>query len=150
MLVLLSDHGEEFFEKGAFGHEQRPFNANLHIPLIVWSPRRVQAETISRPVSLIDVSPTIAEFAHAAVPRTWRGKSLFDPSERDVVSQIVDCEGDLTSPEYLGATLISQGHKFIDFKGQQMLFSMDDMAERRDLVREKPNLAKELKKKLNS
>ncbi len=148
VLVVLSDHGEEFFEKGAFGHEQRPFNVNLNIPLIVRSPKRVEAEVCAYPVSLIDVSPTIAEFACAEKPKTWKGRNLFDESERDVVSQLIDCEGDLTNLEPLGATIISQGRKFIDFKGKQMLFSMNDMAERRDLTEQKPNLAAELAKKL--
>lgn len=148
VLIVLSDHGEEFFEKGAFGHEQRPFNINLNVPLIVRSPKRVEARVSLYPVSLIDISPTIAEFAHAEKPKTWKGVNIFDESERDVVSQLIDCEGDLTNLEYIGATVISHGYKFIDFKGQHMLFSMSDVAERHDLVRERPNLAAEFAKKL--
>ncbi|MBI2048846.1 MAG: sulfatase [Candidatus Liptonbacteria bacterium] len=147
-LIVLSDHGEEFFEKGAFGHEQRPFNVNLNVPLIVRSPKRVGAGASPHPVSLIDVSPTIAEFAHAFKPKTWKGRSLFDEPGRDVVSQIIDCEGDLTNPEFIGATLISHGHKFINFRGKEMLFSMDDMAEKKDLCAEKPEVVRLLKSRL--
>lgn len=150
LVVICSDHGEEFFEHGDFGHAQRPFHTNFHVPLVFYSPKKLKPQTIERPVSLIDVSPTIAEYAGAPKPRTFKGKSVFDAAERDVVSQIIDCEGDLTNLEFIGATLICKGHKLIHFRGKEMLFSMDDMAEKHDLYHKKPEIVKLLKSRLKN
>ena len=147
LIALAADHGEEFFEHGEFGHAQRPYHTNLHVPLLFFSPKLAPAR-IDRPVSLIDLSPTLAHFAGVSSPRVWRGKNVFDETERPVISQLIDCAGDLTDPKPLGATLIASGHKLINFKGRQTLFSLDDMAERRDLLREKPELVAALSEEI--
>ena len=149
VVAVCSDHGEEFFEKGAFGHEQRPFNTNLNVPLVFWGPKRVKTGSTSRPVSLIDVSPTLLDFAGVKKPSVFAGENLFNEKPRPVIAQTIDCEGDLTNPKYLGGMLISNGRKVIDFKGELMLFSMDDMAERHNLAEREPKLAAELAKELN-
>jgi len=60
VVVITSDHGEEFWEHGSMLHWQSYYSPNLHVPLIVHvpngSPRR-----IAGPVELIDVVPTALE-----------------------------------------------------------------------------------------
>jgi arylsulfatase A-like enzyme len=66
MIVLLSDHGEEFYEHGGFQHGQTLYDELLRVPLIVKLPRQDQAGTrVAAPVSLLDVAPTIAALAGA-------------------------------------------------------------------------------------
>lgn len=148
VLAVLSDHGEEFFEKGAFGHEQRPYNANLHVPLIVFGAGITPGTVIGRPVSLIDVAPTILSFARIKPPSVFRGRNLFDETPRPVIAQIVDCDGDLTNPRPLGAVIIDEGNKFIHFKGKTFLFSMDDFAEKNDVQGQNPEVIRTLGERL--
>ncbi len=68
IIVLLSDHGEEFYEHGGFDHGRTMYDELLRVPLIVKLPGSRQAGTrIAAPVSLLDVAPTIAALAGAAV-----------------------------------------------------------------------------------
>ncbi|MBU6500538.1 MAG: sulfatase [Patescibacteria group bacterium] len=146
--IFFSDHGEEIFDHGDFGHEQRPFNVNLNIPLIFYSPEKIKPCAEDVPVSLIDIPPTIAALAGARPAGVWKGKDIFTGNGRPVVSQLIDCDGNLTNPRPLGATIIWNGYKFINYKGEKSLFSLDDRKEINNLYSSAPKIASELEKKL--
>lgn len=62
ILVVTSDHGEEFFEHGSFGHRHALHAELLDIPLIIRLPGgRMGGVRITEPVSLIDVPPTVLD-----------------------------------------------------------------------------------------
>jgi arylsulfatase A-like enzyme len=67
VIVLVSDHGEEFYEHGGFDHGRTLYDELLRVPLIVKLPRSRQAGTrVTAPVSTIDLAPAIVELAGAA------------------------------------------------------------------------------------
>ncbi len=78
LLIVVSDHGEEFFEHGAWGHNRTMYQETLHVPLIVKPPgpsrpgRRVEA-----PAGLVDVLPTVAEALGMPAPKDLDGASLW-------------------------------------------------------------------------
>ncbi len=58
LLVIASDHGEEFREHGGLFHGTTLYEEVLHVPLIFWGP--MVRHGVSRAlVSLVDVMPTI-------------------------------------------------------------------------------------------
>ncbi len=58
--ILYTDHGEEFFEHGVFGHHQNMFDTTLQIPLVIWGPSLIPAgKSVSSQVRIIDIMPTI-------------------------------------------------------------------------------------------
>ena len=60
-IIILGDHGEQFGERGNFGHGFHVHAEEVHVPLMVRSgdsPKKVDAT-----VSTIDVFPTVLEFA---------------------------------------------------------------------------------------
>jgi arylsulfatase A-like enzyme len=62
LVVVTSDHGEEFFEHGEFGHRKNLFETTLRIPLIVWRPGVLPpGAVVEEPVRIIDVMPTILD-----------------------------------------------------------------------------------------
>ncbi|MGB8952943.1 MAG: sulfatase [Candidatus Aminicenantales bacterium] len=62
LIVLVSDHGEEFFEHKSWGHGQDVYNECLRVPLIVKFPgSKFRGARIPQIVRLIDVLPTILE-----------------------------------------------------------------------------------------
>ena len=64
IIVLTSDHGEEFFEHGGKGHGKNLFDESILVPLIVRYPPGVRGGTvIETQVSLIDIAPTILSLA---------------------------------------------------------------------------------------
>jgi arylsulfatase A-like enzyme len=62
MIVLTSDHGEEFFEHGAWLHSHSLYEEIVRVPLIVkMFGSRESGKRIAYPVGLIDAAPTILE-----------------------------------------------------------------------------------------
>ena len=74
LVVITSDHGEEFLEHGETGHGHNLYQQSLHVPLIVKLPRKqIERSTLRRPMSLINVMPTILEIAGLDAPPTATG-----------------------------------------------------------------------------
>jgi len=67
LLVVTSDHGDEFGEHGALGHAVTLYEEVLRVPLMIrWPARLSGVNQIDIPVSLLDVMPTVLELAGAA------------------------------------------------------------------------------------
>ncbi len=77
LVIFTSDHGEEFWEHGDWGHGQSLFNELIHIPLIIWGAGLPHKE-IETQVELIDLAPTLLELAGIPVPEEFQGQSLVD------------------------------------------------------------------------
>jgi arylsulfatase len=77
VIVVAADHGEEFWDHGNFFHGQSLYDELLHIPLIVRAPGAAPAGTvIERPVRMIDVAPSLLEWAALERPATFEGRPL--------------------------------------------------------------------------
>ena len=59
LVVLTSDHGEEFGERGGSMHGRTQYQEVLHVPWIVAGPGVAAGRVVEEPVSLVDVAPTI-------------------------------------------------------------------------------------------
>ncbi|MFW6136519.1 MAG: sulfatase [Candidatus Aminicenantaceae bacterium] len=69
LIVFTSDHGEEFFDHGGWGHGQNMYNESLHVPLIIKFPHsRHQGVRVPDWVSLVDIMPTVLEEAGIEYP----------------------------------------------------------------------------------
>jgi arylsulfatase A-like enzyme len=79
MIVLTSDHGEEFFEHGSWLHTHSVYDEVLRVPLIVkFFGSRNAGRTVRSPVFGVDVMPTIAEELGIGLSsETLDGKSLL-------------------------------------------------------------------------
>lgn len=73
VIVITADHGEALFEHGYFGHSYYPYEGEHRIPLIVWSPKRLQTGTRDGLVSLEDVAVAMQEFGIPSTPDMNRG-----------------------------------------------------------------------------
>lgn len=65
ILVITSDHGEQFGEHGMFDHGNSLYLPLLHVPLVVRAPRGLPAGRVETPVSLRDLPATILELVGA-------------------------------------------------------------------------------------
>ncbi len=79
VVVLLSDHGEEFAEHGAVGmHSHTVYDEVLRVPLIMSIPGVTRpGQTVPEMVRLIDVVPTLLDVLDVEAPPTVRGRSLL-------------------------------------------------------------------------
>jgi arylsulfatase A-like enzyme len=83
LVVVTSDHGEEFYEHGWKGHDETLYEEVLHVPLIMRAPGLVPAALrVPVQVSLVDLTPTLLDLLGVPVPPTVQGTSLV-PLLRD-------------------------------------------------------------------
>jgi arylsulfatase A-like enzyme len=77
LIVIYSDHGMEFFERGTWGQGNSVLTeASSRTPLVVVDPRRAGAGASTRVVRSIDVAPTLLDLAGLPIPPTMNGVSL--------------------------------------------------------------------------
>jgi len=77
ILVVTSDHGEEFFEHGGTSHAYALWNELLHVPLIVVAPGLVPAGlVVKEPVQSLDLYPTLLELLGIEAPPALQGQSF--------------------------------------------------------------------------
>ena len=58
VMIITSDHGEEFGEHNNYEHGHSLYNELLHVPLIISGPG-ISPATITAPVRLLDILPTV-------------------------------------------------------------------------------------------
>ncbi|MBP2681431.1 MAG: sulfatase [Candidatus Krumholzibacteriota bacterium] len=77
VVVVTSDHGDEFLEKGRFHHENLLIEELIRVPLVFWSSgglaRGTEVRTLVRHVDLL---PTLADLIGAETPAGIAGRSL--------------------------------------------------------------------------
>lgn len=77
LVVITSDHGEEFGEREIFYHGNSLYRASLEVPLLVRLPGSVPAGVeVSSAVSLRDVAATVLDLAGAESSGKLPGRSL--------------------------------------------------------------------------
>ncbi len=78
-IVITADHGEELWDHGRFFHGQSLYDELLHVPLIVRVPKAAPPGTVvERAVRLLDVAPSLLEWAALERPATFEGRSLTE------------------------------------------------------------------------
>jgi arylsulfatase A-like enzyme len=89
LIVVTSDHGEGFGDKGYLLHGYSLFQEQIHVPLIVKFPRQRAGAVRRDLVSLNDLFPTFLENAHSRPPHPHQGLSLAQvpPARRVVFSE---------------------------------------------------------------
>ena len=79
LLVITSDHGEEFIEHNYVEHGWTLYNESLHIPLIFWAPMVITSKRITSIVSTVDILPTLVELIEIPHKRNdFDGSCLFE------------------------------------------------------------------------
>ena len=76
ILIIFSDHGEEFMEHNHLWHETI-YNSNIKVPLVMHIPN-LNNKKISNSVQLVDVFPTLTEIVGIKTDISFDGKSLIE------------------------------------------------------------------------
>lgn len=78
LIILTSDHGEGFLEHGLFLHGNSIYQELLSVPMIMVGPGIPKGRRISRPVSHVDIVPTILSWLTLSKPDGLAGVDVFD------------------------------------------------------------------------
>lgn len=163
-IIITGDHGQEFMEHGEYGHGLHLYNEVINVPLIIIGPN-VRKKTVDTPVNLIDISPTLLDLLDLDQPNDFFGSSLLDTEKRREIASFgrISEEGREKRSDHSleggkvkmqirerKVTLITSTWKYIYREKQEdELYDLrKDPKEKRDLYREKPQIASKLKKRV--
>lgn len=133
VVIFLSDHGDMLGEHGMFF--KRTFREwSTRIPLIIAGPHVPTGRRDPRPVSLVDLFPTISGLADIgeidqSVAQQLAGRDLFSPGPvhdeaRAVAPVIIDYNGEGTIAPT--RTVIQDAYKYVYVDGQdEQLFNLE-------------------------
>jgi len=89
IFIITSDHGEEFREHGDLSHIEKLYDELLHVPLIIYG-KGIKKKKVEKPVSLIDLSPTILNLLGINNSNYFQGKPFFDSNDFIIAEALKD------------------------------------------------------------
>ncbi|HUT03259.1 MAG TPA: sulfatase [bacterium] len=158
MIVVTSDHGEEFWDHRSLSHGFRLFEEQIRVPLIVKLPHLQNAGLrVKHQVGLIDVAPTILSEVGLGGAIAGPGRSLFAepntalPDDRFYVSETAAhgvmrlC---LRSSVLKYITPNIYNYKGLNYRSPELLYDLrNDPHETENLIAVEPELTKSLREK---
>ncbi len=153
LIVLTSDHGEEFQEHGGWWHGQTLFQEQIDVPLIIKYPAGAgegsvrnstlsPSQVVDHLVRSLDIAPTVLDVAGISVPEKMMGRSLWSsPQPVSAVLSEEDLEGNvLQSVRTLDRKLILANPDNPRGLPPEALFDLDsDPGEQRNLAATAPD-----------
>jgi arylsulfatase A-like enzyme len=83
LVVVVSDHGEEFFEHQGWSHGKTLYAEQLDVPLIMMLPGSFGGLRVPEVVQHVDILPTVLDLCNLLIPSQIQGRSvsvLIDPT----------------------------------------------------------------------
>ena len=152
-VVVTADHGEAFYEHEHLGHGQDLHEEQVRVPLILRFPGALhRGRVVEKPVSLVDVMPTILDFLAIEPPGDSQGRSLLP---------LITGSTSPLPPVFLAVSRAEPGIRGIrqgDWKylrtlgdpaGDRLFDLRSDPGERRNLAGEYPEVAEDLARRLD-
>jgi len=151
LVVIVSDHGEAFLEHSRFLHGLHVYGEFLHVPFVIRWPRGIpgMAPVVERPVSLVDLAPTLVDAMLLGQGIGFQGRSLIPEIRGEAAASdalFAYCRGnsDGKRPPKPRSMFESAGWKVVldelEMEPRLYLKSSDD-AESKDLSDRLPNQA---------
>jgi hypothetical protein len=142
LVILTSDHGEELFEHGRQGHGHSLHGEVLDVPLIVRFPDG-EPGRVDRPVSSLDIVPTILDVAGLPVPERLAGRPLTrEPPERRL--RVATHEADAWAVMFDGWKLMMSAEQGDELQLDALYRLTTDPGETRDVLGREPERARRL------
>ena len=139
IVIVASDHGEEFYEHGGQQHRSSLYNEQTRVPLVVRIPH-VEGEFVETPTSLIYLFPWLLQHGTAAMREMARQRlegdigPMLRATDGAVVLEIVGLD-----KHYAG---LIHGNKKLIFNFHSQLFELYDLGrdpgERQNLALSRP------------
>ena len=138
VVMVVSDHGEEFWEHGGYEHGHALWDEVVHVPMMLSAPS-VAPGRLAEPVSMLDVTPTFL----AAIDDEWAldetdGLNLLTRLDEAGRSELSERKLGIGRPLYgsmqWGVTY--QGDKYATTEGVEHVFNIaTDARETKDLLK---------------
>jgi len=164
LIVLCGDHGESLGEHGEKTHGFFIYNATMHVPLMIHLPEdrlpeNAPARTVSDPVSLVDLMPTVLGAVGLEVPSQVQGRSLLAelrgeraPEDQGARNRVLYGETYLPRIHFNWSELRGSEnakYHFIDAPRPELYDVAKDPGEVHNLFSDKKAVAEEMRAKLS-
>ena len=138
IVIVSSDHGEEFGEHGRYEHGNDVYMTQLHVPLVISFPRSVPSGArVASPVALRHLPATILDLIGVGETNALPGRSLATLWSADSSGSLGNPLSVLQKDGQLHASLVTPTFHYIYANGSELLFDYrSDPGERRDLMNE--------------
>lgn len=120
LIIITSDHGEQFGRHHLFGHGNSLYQSVMRVPLLIRYPPRVPAGArVSRPVSLRDLPRTVVDllgiqdstFPGVSLAEAWSGSASYpDTMLGELLEGLVDVEMPTQTPMHV---LVTRDYEYI-------------------------------------
>jgi arylsulfatase A-like enzyme len=147
LIIVTSDHGEEFMEHGRVLHTRSHYDELLRVPLIFRGPSLPGGLRVATPVSLVDVAPTVSGLLGVPFPAGGDGRDLrplWESPGSPPAERLIFSEGGPSHKVDAYRSVRDERHKlWIDLEtGRQELYDwLEDPGEVRNLLSERPDVA---------
>ncbi len=140
VLIITSDHGTEFGERGGIGHARGVHVEQLHVPLILYYAPLKGGVRVANLAGVLDIPPTVLELVGLEPLPSFTGQSLVPLLRRDIPSTRVVVGEQLWGPRQ--TSLRDGTHTWImTTAGTAVYDSAADPWEQHDLVPHRAELA---------
>ncbi|MFC1589919.1 sulfatase [Candidatus Omnitrophota bacterium] len=159
LLIVTSDHGEEFGGHGVWGHGYTLYSKVIHVPLLIYFPDGgVKSETVEDNISLIDIVPTVRELAGLPPGEHDEGISLVpylkqketDLEPRRIFSYLTRKKYEYKTDLVVKSVIYGDWHYIVSSPGSEEIYNLkDDPEERFNRIDDSKAIADQLKAELS-
>lgn len=150
VIVVTSDHGEEFFDHEGLGHGITLYQEVVHVPLIIFDPRMKKGKRISDYVNNASLFSTISDRLGLQTPGFVQIDSLFPLERLDSKFEAIFSSTERNQAENMErwASVVKPPYKRITgmLGAGEMLFNLEeDPRELNNLLDAQPEIGEQLK-----
>ncbi len=147
LVVMTSDHGEARGGHGELTHGLFAYEETLHVPLVLWSPGRIQPGRTDQIARHVDIFPTVLGALGLPIPSGLPGHSLLSPP-RDTANYFEAFSASLNRGWAPLTGVLDERYKYIDLPVPELYDLHADPEEKTNLFARQPEVARRLKKLL--
>jgi arylsulfatase A-like enzyme len=156
LVLVTSDHGEEFLEHGGVMHGRTQFQEVVRVPLVMRGGGIPAGTRVATPVSLVDLMPTILARIGVTAPAGLDGVDLtplWQGGGRDLATRVLYGEADHNNVELDITRAVRRGADKLHFNrltGATALYDLKaDPGERTDVASARPTVLTALRELLD-
>lgn len=144
LIVLTSDHGEQFYEHGEFSHNG-VYDEILHVPLIIDGV--AGSDEYEEIVGLIDIAPTLVDYAGISKPEIFLGNTLR------AVLESGDWDRESVKNVYITNDTVRTAYrdkrwKYISYNSDRLYDIQQDPGETKNVIDANPDIAASIREEL--
>jgi len=161
LVIITSDHGEEFLEHGRFTHGFQLYEESIRVPLIINFPSKIpEGIKVENEASIIDIMPTILEILKIKSNPGLEGKSLIPLISKNL-SAVPMAQAGKKSNRILYSELYRFGNNLVSarFKNWKYIYNIKenrqelydlgaDIGEKSNIILKNEKVAKDLQMKV--